>query len=54
METCVVQGSAPVFGYPTVLYEQQEIVDPFKAFADNVLSKNEHRATVPTLIQAIK
>jgi hypothetical protein len=36
------------------LYENEEAYDPFKAFADNVITKNEHKATVPTLIQAIK
>jgi hypothetical protein len=52
MEQCVVKGSAPLFGYPTVLYEVPS--DPKRALTDNVITKNEHRVSVSKLLSAIK
>lgn len=52
MEQCVVKGSAPLFGYPTVLYGVPS--DPKRALTDNVISKNEHRVSVYQLLSAIK
>lgn len=53
MEKCVVRGTAPLFGYPAVLYQSDDHF-PMKVFADNVLSKNENRVTISELIKAKK
>ena len=45
IENCIINGSAPIFSYPTVLYEVPQ--EPFRVLTKSVISKNLNRVTVP-------
>lgn len=59
MEQYVTNGTTPLFGFPTVLYEtlnnqNSGVANIKKALTDHVIPKNEHFHTVSKLITAVE
>ena len=58
MEQYVANGTTPLVGFPTVLYDQHKqnggVANIKKALTDHVIPKNEHFHTVSKLITAVE
>ena len=57
MEKLIERGTEPLFGYPTVLYDERIETGkwPFmKVLTEYAISMNEHKNSIPKLLQSIK